>query len=111
MKKDKISKPLISGFKKNKGGNDIKPKVTEIFRWQEKTVVDSSGYQTAPFVFTFPAGEHTLTLKGSRGMIAVAEIVLSAPKRLKNYEQYKAEIRKKENGRGNTSKIEAEHMK
>lgn len=98
-------------FKKNNGGNDIKPDVSEVFMWQKKTVVDSSGYRTDPFVFDFPAGEHTLTLKGSRGKIAVSQIILDAPEELKSYKEYREENSKKENGKGESIGIEAEHMK
>ena len=51
-------------FKTNATGNHIKPEVNEIFVWKEKSITDSSGYKTEPFVFDFTAGEHTITFKG-----------------------------------------------
>ena len=98
-------------FQKNSNGNEIKPDVNEIFVWKEKAIVDSSGYRTEPFVFDFSAGEHTLTLKGSRGKIAIAEIILSAPEELKTYKEYEKEIGQYASQKGESVEIEAEHVK
>ena len=98
-------------FRKNHNGNHIKPDVTEVFVWQEKAILDSSGYRTDPFVFDFPAGEHTLTLKGSRGKIAIASITLSAPEELKPYKEYEKEIGQYASRKGENIEIEAEHFK
>ena len=81
-------------FAKNKNGNNIKPDVEEVFLWNEKAITDASGYKTEPFAFGFGAGEHLLTLKGSRGKIAIAEITLEAPEELESYKGYSNSLSK-----------------
>ena len=98
-------------FKKNSSGNDIKPEVNEVFVWNEKAISDSSGYKTEPFVFDFPAGEHTLTLKGSRGKTAVNRITLEPLTELKSFDEYSKEISKYPAVEGEDIEIEAEHLK
>ena len=98
-------------FKTNATGNHIKPEVNEIFVWKEKSITDSSGYKTEPFVFDFTQGEHTITFKGSRGKIAISEITLEPLEELKAYKEYLKEIENKENAKGKNIEIEAEHLK
>lgn len=98
-------------FKKNSAGNDIKPEVNEVFVWNEKAISDSSGYKTEPFSFGFTKGEHTLTLKGARGKIAVNKITLEPLKELKSYDEYSSEISKYPAVKGEDTEIEAEHLK
>ena len=98
-------------FNKNKSGNDIKPDVTEVFLWSEKSISDSSGYKTEPFTFDFTAGEHKLTLRGSRGKIAIAEITLEAPEEFKSYEEYEKDLSKYSPAKAKIIELEAEHFK
>ena len=98
-------------FKKNITGNHVKPEFKEIFVWKEKSIIDSSGYKTEPFIFDFTKGEHTITFKGSRGKIAINEIVLEPLNELKSYKEYLKDIAGKENAKGENIEIEAEYMK
>lgn len=98
-------------FKKNSAGNEIKPEVKEVFVWREKEITDSSGYKTEPFVFDFTVGEHEITFKGSRGKIAISEISLCAPEKIKTYKEYCEEISKYPDAKGGDIEIEAEHLR
>ena len=98
-------------FKKNAAGNHIKPEVNEVFLWSEKNITDSSGYKTEPFIFDFTKGEHTITFKGSRGKIAISEIILEPLKELKSYKEYLKEIEKYSDAKGKDIVIEAEYLK
>lgn len=97
-------------FAVNSSGNNIKPDTTEVFQWGEKSVVDSSGYKTEPFVFDFTAGEHTLTFKGSRGKIAIAEIILEAPEKLESYKDYSNKLSEYSSVKAEKIELEAEHF-
>lgn len=98
-------------FKTNATGNHIKPETEEIFVWTEKSISDSMGYTTEPFVFDFANGEHIITFKGSRGKIAISEIVLEPINEIKSYKEYLKEIEKYSNAKGDDVEIEAEHLK
>ena len=74
-------------FAKNKNGNDVKPDVEEILTWQEKPVMDASGYNIDPLDFHFTAGEHIVTLKGSRGKTGIASVTLSEPEKTVSYKE------------------------
>ena len=97
-------------FAVNSSGNNIKPDVTEVFRWSEKSITDSSGYKTEPFIFDFKTGEHTLTFKGSRGKIALAEIILEAPEKLDSYKEYSKGLSKYSPANAEMITLEAEHF-
>ena len=98
-------------FAKNRNGNEIKPEVKEVFVWNDKDIIDSSGYKTEPFVFNFPAGDHTVTFKGSRGKIAINEITFAPIIQLESYRDYCNEISKYSVAKGGNIEIEAEHLK
>ena len=98
-------------FKTNASGNHIKPEVNEVFKWTEKCITDSSGYKTEPFVFDFTTGEHKITFKGSRGKIAISEIVLEPLEEIKEYKDYLKEIEKYSDAKGEDIEIEAEYLK
>lgn len=98
-------------FAKNKNGNDVKPDVEEILIWQEKPVMDASGYNIDPLDFHFTAGEHTVTLKGSRGKTGIASVTLSEPEKTVSYKEYQNKAKAKTNNNTKTKEIEAEHFK
>ena len=98
-------------FKTNATGNHIKPEVKEVFVWKEKSITDSSGYKTEPFVFDFKKGEHEITFKGSRGKMAISEITLEPLEEIKSYKEYLKEIEKYSNAKGKDIEIEAEYLK
>ncbi|HIW73409.1 MAG TPA: extracellular solute-binding protein [Firmicutes bacterium] len=77
-------------FEKNMAGNERKPAVEEVFAWNTYAVSDPSGYVSGPYRFLFTQGEHTLTLKGNRGSLAVSAIRLCPPEQTPTYEEYVA---------------------
>lgn len=99
-------------FAKNAAGNHLKPQVSEIFKWQEKYITDASGYEITPFVFGFEKGSHTITLKGSRGAIAINKIELLPLEEVRTYEEYIESLGSKANEKPQSEGIsfEAEHF-
>lgn len=77
-------------FRQDLAGNDLKPATSEVFRWQDKAVDDPSGYVQGAFRFALSQGEHTLTLSGQSGTIAIAGLQLHAVETPQTYEQVKA---------------------
>lgn len=82
-------------FEKNLAGNERKPAVEEIFEWSTYAISDSSGYVATPYRLLFTEGEHTLTLNGSRGSLAIAEIRLCPPNQTPTYAKYIAQYEAK----------------
>lgn len=99
-------------FKTNVAGNHLKPEVKEIKKWQTKAITDSSGYVTEPFVFGFNAGSHKITLKGSRGVMAINKIELIALEKLPTYKEYVASLGDKANEKADVEDkiLEAEYF-
>ena len=109
---ERIYEQAKGEFAKNASGNHLKPEVNEIFKWQEKYIIDASGYSTTPFVFGFEAGEHEITFKGSRGAIAINKIELLAYEETKTYAEYIKSLGSKAKEKPETKGIsfEAEHI-
>lgn len=75
-------------FETNLAGNERKPEVTEVFEWGTYALCDAAGYVAEPYTFALTAGRHTLSLSGSRGALAVAEIRLCPPEDIPSYKDY-----------------------
>lgn len=75
-------------FETNLAGNERKPEVTEVFEWSTYALSDAAGYVAEPYKIFFSAGKHTLSLSGSRGTVAIAEIRLCPPDNTPSYEDY-----------------------
>ncbi len=109
---ERIYEQQKGDFATNISGNHLKPTVSEVFKWQEKFITDASGYTTEPFVFGFGAGEHEITLKGSRGSVAINAIELTSLNEIKTYDQYIKDLGSKVDKRAENSDviIEAEQL-
>lgn len=72
-------------------GNQIRPQQVEIYRWANKYASDdTSGYESAPYCFYFPAGKNTLTIVGVNEPLALRAITLQPVNETVTYEQYLA---------------------
>lgn len=78
-------------LRKDSAGNDLKPTSHEVIRWQENDVSDPSGYVQEVFRFALSAGEHTLSLTGQSGTLAIRRLTFHAPETLKTYAQVQQE--------------------
>lgn len=57
-------------------GNDLRPKQMEKPRWNEKSFLDSDGYENEPFLFYFSQGTHTITLESTREPMVIKQLKL-----------------------------------
>ena len=57
-------------------GNELRPKQTEVFRWQDWDLFCKDGYYNEPFLFYFSAGTHTIRLIAHNEPVAIARITL-----------------------------------
>ena len=69
-------------------GNDLRPRQVEKPLWMEKQFQDSDGYETAPFLFYFSQGEHTIALESTREPMVIAQLKLFQQDTPLTYEEY-----------------------
>ena len=69
-------------------GNEIRPDVKEVHTLRTVSPCDGSGYYTAPFVYCFTAGVHTLTLTAVKEPMALTALRLSPPEEPVSYADY-----------------------
>ena len=74
----------------DKQGNDLIPQQQCLQQWQSVQATDYAGYTVKPFRFVLEAGEHTITIRGSQGLI-LGQLSLDAQKNLPSYEELQAE--------------------
>lgn len=79
----------ITNIRSDLNGNDLKPFTEEIRQWATQEVSDPSGYIGKPLTYALSKGEHTLTLQGQSGSVAVAAVNLHPAKELPSYAQVK----------------------
>ena len=70
-------------------GNQIRASQEEIKIWQDVTFSDKRGFYRDDFKFFFTKGIHTVTIKGKTGVLLLAKILLTAPKEIQSYEEYR----------------------
>ncbi|MBR6299356.1 MAG: hypothetical protein IKR36_00495, partial [Clostridia bacterium] len=69
-------------------GDDIVPKQVLVTEAQVILVQDSDGLYAEPFLFSFPAGTHTLTLEFARAGIVIEQVRLIPPRLVPSYQEY-----------------------
>ncbi len=96
-------------FKWDTNGNDIrlgKEQIKNNFR--EKHFMDSTGYESEPFLFYFSEGTHEISLEAVREEFYLRSLTLGAPEKLDTYEAYKSANDGKANNASGMVYIEAE---
>lgn len=78
-------------FRKNEYGNDIRPQQNGVYSALETVLMERSAKDTNPLLFSFEAGENTLTLTGVKGSVAILGITLKAPEEIPTYADYIAQ--------------------
>ena len=69
-------------------GDDIVPEQVLVTDAERHLVQDSDGLYAEPFLFRFPAGEHTLTLDFARAGIAIEQVRLVPAQQIPTYQEY-----------------------
>ncbi len=98
-------------FKYDYYQNEIRPTKVEKPEWVTKFFTDADTFHDAPFEFYFEAGEHTITLDGSREPLLLKSISIAPLEKVKTYEEIKAEYEKngyKSPSTSNIVKMDAE---
>lgn len=91
-------------------GHDIRPKQVEQYIWQEKMLVDASGYYDEPLKFYLTEGVHTFGIKAEREPLMLGGIKLCQTNDIPTYEEYKKAHEGKETETGELTIIQAEDM-
>ena len=97
-------------FKKNSVGNDIQPDVAEILKVSNEYIADVSGYVSEPFDFYLSEGNHTITLNGSRGKVAIFSINFLPYEQPLAYKEYSSKHTFAKSARGESVILEGEHF-
>ena len=74
-------------------GDDIVPEQVLATESCVHMVQDSDGLYAEPFLFSFPAGEHTITLDFARAGIVIEQVRLVPAQNIPAYEEYIAQFR------------------
>jgi len=72
-------------------GNELRPKQTEVFRWQDWDLFCKDGYYNEPFLFYFSAGTHTIRLIAHNEPVAIARITLLNREKSLDYQTVRAQ--------------------
>ncbi len=72
----------------DKRGNHVRPEQVEAKTAVEQLLRDNSSAYNEAYEIYLAAGEHTLDLEMKKGELALAAVILSAPKALTSYEEY-----------------------
>lgn len=91
-------------------GHDIRPKQVEQYIWQEKMLVDASGYYDEPLKFYLTEGLHTFGIKAEREPLMLGAIKFCQEKETPDYKEYKEGYKEHEGEKGEIGIIQAEDM-
>ncbi len=90
MEQIEFARTWDNGEITSKGGNEMRPNAVELFPQTTMYASDVNKRTLDPYVFYLEAGEHTLTLKGSREPLQVNGITFEAAPIAPTYEEYRA---------------------
>ena len=95
-------------FKTDRDGNDLTPEQTEIKDYYGVLAKSSTGETVEPYAFYLTAGEHTVALENPVKAVAVAELILEAPKAVTDYSDYSKDFKEDKSTSAETIVIEGE---
>lgn len=78
---------LKLSWRKDNQNNDLKPSMTEVYMWTERSAYDSNGYVTEPLKVYLTEGEHTLTLVSTKEPMILNSITLTNSEAVPTYEE------------------------
>lgn len=97
---------------KDKNGNDIKPSQSEVVKWQNQFIKNTSGYYAEPLMFYLEKGKHTLRLNSLREPVMIEKITFCNKANVKTYDEVKSAYTANnyKEASGKITYIEAERM-
>ncbi len=105
----KDGKIYARGFVQDVNGNDIRSDAYESPTWLTYTLTDANGFTNSDLEIYFSAGEHTISLAGSREGLLIHSISLFVVEDELSYEEYTNSIAGRPDNGGNIVKIESEY--
>ena len=103
-----------TAFAKDTVGNEVKPKNSISYVWDEYTLRDYRGYYTEDLMFYFDVdeetgdGTHYITLQGIREYAAIANIRVHTPEKLQSYKEYLKQYDGKGAAQGDNASVKLE---
>ncbi|MCD8048535.1 MAG: extracellular solute-binding protein [Clostridia bacterium] len=91
MEQIEFARTWDNGTVTDKGGNEMRPTAVEMFPQTTMYASDVNKRTLSPYVFYLEAGEHTLSLIGSREPLQINAIVFEAAPIAPSYEEYRAQ--------------------
>lgn len=100
------------GFEIDSQGNETRPYVKCVFKWDEAPIADKDTYVQTPYIYAFKEGENSITFEASRDDMYISALTLYVPEELPTYEEAAREWAEKGYSEGSAVvKIDAEIMK
>ena len=84
---------LSGPIERDSRGNDLRPSLREVSRWQGTYFSDYLGYQNRPYLFFFQQGENTIRLEAAREPLAIYRLVLRIKEEPPSYAEVSANNR------------------
>lgn len=78
----------ITGIRKDKRDNDLRPKCEEEPVWQQADFIDTEGFYNRSLPFYFAEGEHTIRIVSIREPFALRQLIIYNPEKLPSYDEY-----------------------
>jgi len=78
----------ITGIRKDKRDNDLRPKCEEEPVWQQADFIDTEGFYNRSLPFYFTEGEHTIRIVSIREPFALRQLIIYNPEKLPSYDEY-----------------------
>jgi len=78
----------VTGIRKDKKGNDLRPKCEEAPRWQKMDFIDTEGFYNKALPFYFTKGEHKIRLVSIREPVALKQLIIYNPEMPPTYNEY-----------------------
>ncbi len=82
-------------FVTDANGNEARPPIKYVAKWENTVLSDVSTYYTDPFEYYFKEGSNTIALQGIREDVYISKITLYREETLPTYEEVLAEYNKK----------------
>nr|WP_207182846.1 extracellular solute-binding protein [Caldicellulosiruptor diazotrophicus] len=77
-----------TGIRKDKKGNDLRPKCDEHPQWQKIDFIDTEGFYNKALPFYFTKGEHKIRLVSIREPVALKQLIIYNGGALPTYNEY-----------------------
>ena len=79
-------------FRRDEEDNELRPTQTEVEKWTQAWLRDTTGQYAEPYLIFLTAGQHSLRLTIGEQPVYVASLTLGYPESAGTYEEYKAQF-------------------